>query len=80
MEMKAQTLLNVALIFVVLASNMFHHNNVGITYLGTSNFKVEPVRSIPLYFVAMPHCMVIVIEVPFTTTLAHTIVGMRSKP
>jgi len=78
--MKAQTLLNVAPIFVAPTSNMFHHNNVGITYVGTSNFRVEPVRSIPLYFVTMPHSMVIVIEALFTITPAHTIVGMRFKP
>ncbi len=40
-------------IFIDLAPNLFHHNNVGVTYAGTSNFKVEPVRSIPLYFMAM---------------------------
>ncbi len=71
---------NVVLIFLALVPNMLHHNNVGVTYVGTSNFRVEPIRSIPLYYVAMPHSMVIVIEVPFTTTLSHTIPSMRSKP
>jgi len=78
--MRAQTIVNVASISIALASNMFHHNNVGITYVGTSNFRVEPLKSIPLYYVAMPHSMVIVTEAPFITTLAHTIVGMKSKP
>jgi hypothetical protein len=52
--MKAQIVVDVVLIFVTHAPNLLHHNNVGITYVGTSNFKMEPVRSIPLYFVAMP--------------------------
>ncbi len=71
---------NVIPIFVAPVPNMLHHNNVGVTYVGTSNFRVEPIRSIPLYYVAMPHSMVIVTEVPFITTLSHTILGMRSKP
>jgi len=79
-EMRAQTMANVVPISVAPAPNLFHHNNVGVTYVGISNFRVELVRSIPLYFVAMPHSMVIVIEVPFTTTLAHTITIIRSKP
>ncbi len=70
----------VVLIFITLAPNMFHHNNVGVTYVKTSNFKVEPVKSIPLYYVAMLHSMVIVNEVFFLITLAHTNVVMRSKP
>jgi hypothetical protein len=36
-----------------LAPNMLHHNSVGITCAGTSNFIMELVRSIPLYFVTM---------------------------
>jgi hypothetical protein len=42
--MRAQTVVDVVPIFVALAQHL----------LGTSNFKMEPVRSIPLYFVAMP--------------------------
>ncbi len=79
-EMKAQTVEDVVPIFVALAPNLFHRNNVEVTYVGTSNFIMEPIRFVPLYFVVMPHSMLIVTEVPFTTTLAHTIVGMRFKP
>jgi hypothetical protein len=79
-EMRAQIVANVILIFVAPAPNLFHHNNVGVICVGISNFRVELVRSIPLYFVAMPHSMVIVTKIPFTTTLAHTIPIMRSKP
>jgi hypothetical protein len=45
-------------IFVALAPNLCHHNNVGVTYTRTSNFKVEPIRFVTLYFMAMPHSMV----------------------
>jgi hypothetical protein len=41
---------------------------------------MEPIRSIPLYFVTMLQSMVIVIEVPFVTTSTHIVVGMWSKP
>jgi hypothetical protein len=68
------------IIFVALAPNLFHHNNVGVTSVRTSNFKMELVRSIPLYFVAMPHSMVIITKTSFTTTPAHTIVSMKFRP
>jgi hypothetical protein len=41
---------------------------------------VEPIRSVTLYYMAMFHFMVIIIGAPFTTTLAHIIISMRSKP
>jgi hypothetical protein len=64
-------------IYVAFAPNMLHHNNVGITYARASNFRMELIRSVPLYFVAMLQSMVIVTEVPFVTTPTHIIVGMR---
>jgi len=54
MEMRAQTMANVVPISVALVSNMLHHNNVGITYPRTSNLRMEPIKYVPLYFVAMP--------------------------
>jgi hypothetical protein len=51
--MKAQIVADVVPIFITHAPNLLHHNNVGVTYVGTSNFKMEPERSIPLCFVAM---------------------------
>jgi hypothetical protein len=71
---------NIVLISIALVPNMLHHNNVGITYVGTSNFRMEPIRFVPLYFVAMLQFMVTVIEILFVTTLAHTLAGMRSRP
>ncbi len=53
-EMRAQTMANVVPIYVALIPSMLHQNNIGITYVRTSNFIMEPVRSMPLYFVAMP--------------------------
>ncbi len=53
-----QTMADVVPIFVALAPNLCHHNNVGVTYTRTSNFKVEPIRFVTLYFMAMPHSMV----------------------
>jgi hypothetical protein len=67
-------------ICVALAPNVLHHNNVRITYEGTSNFRMELVSSIPLYFVAMLQFMVIVIEAPFVIAPTHNVVGMRFRP
>jgi hypothetical protein len=50
-------------IFVTRVPNLLHHNNVGVTYLKTYNFKMELVIYVPLYFVAMPQSMVIVTKV-----------------
>jgi len=54
MEMIAQTMANIVHVLVTLTPNLLHHNNVGVTYAGTSNFIMELVRSIPLYYVLMP--------------------------
>jgi hypothetical protein len=45
---------NVVPIFVALIPTLLHENNIGTTYAGTSNFKMEPIRSMPLYYVGMP--------------------------
>jgi hypothetical protein len=66
--------------YVAHVPNLLHHNNVGVTYVGTSNFKVKLVVFKLLYYVAMPHYVVIVIKAQFTVALTHTIVGMKSKP
>jgi hypothetical protein len=70
-------MVDVVLISIAPAPNLFHRNNVGVTYEGTSNFRMKPIRFVPLCFVAMLHSMVTVIEAPFTTTLTHTIAGMK---
>jgi hypothetical protein len=48
MEMKVHIVANVVPISIASAPNLFHHNNVGVTYAKTSNFKVEQIL---LYFV-----------------------------
>ncbi len=66
--------------FVAFIPNMLHQNNIGVTYAGTSNFIMELARSVPLYFVAMPQFIIIIIEAPFVSTPSRTIDGVRSKP
>ncbi len=51
-----------------------------LNYPGTSNFKMEPVRSIPLYYVAMLQFMVTITKVPFVIAPTHIVVSMRSRP
>ncbi len=78
--MRAQTITDVIPIFVAPALSMLKHNKIGVTYAGTSNFKMQLVRSIQLYFVAMPQSIIIVTETPFVSTLIHNIVGIESIP
>jgi len=79
MEMRVQTITNLVPIFIAFTPHLFHHNNVGVTYETTSNFIMELIRSVPLFFVVMRHSMVTIIETPYTITPTHTIVGTRSK-
>jgi hypothetical protein len=44
---------NVVPIFIALVPSLLHQNHIGITYAKTSNFRMEPIRSMPLYFMAM---------------------------
>jgi hypothetical protein len=53
-EMKAQTVVNVIPISVVPVPSLLHQNNIGVTYVGTSNFRMEQIRFVRIYFVAMP--------------------------
>jgi hypothetical protein len=79
-EMGAQTVANVVLIFVAPIPSLSHQNNIRITYAGTSNLIMEPVRSVPLYYVVMPQSIITVIETPFVSRPVHTIDGVKSKP
>jgi hypothetical protein len=65
MEMRVQTMANVVPISITRAPSLLHHNTIRVTYVGTYNFKMEPVRFIPLYFVVMFQSTIIVIETPF---------------
>jgi hypothetical protein len=71
---------DVILISIAHAPNMLHHNDVEVTYARISNFSMELIRFVSLYFMAIPHFMVTITEVPFTTTPTHTITSMRFRP
>jgi hypothetical protein len=34
--------------------SILQQNNIGVTYARASNFRMELIRSMPLYFVALP--------------------------
>jgi hypothetical protein len=67
---------NVAPIFVALTPNLFHHNNVGATSARTSNFKMELVKFVPLFYGNAPFNGYSHSSSIFNNT---THVGMRSK-
>ncbi len=67
-------------IFVTPIPSMLHQNNIGVTYAWTSNFKMEQVRSMPLYSVAMPQSIIIVTKVVFALAPVHIVDGARSRP
>ncbi len=71
---------DVVLIYVAPTPSLLHHNNVGVTYAKISNFRMEPIKFIPLYFVAMIQPIIIVIETPFVSTPIHNIIGIKLKP
>jgi hypothetical protein len=41
-------------ISIVHVQSLLQQNNIGVTYAKISNFRMELVRSMPLYFVALP--------------------------
>jgi hypothetical protein len=79
-EIRAQIAANVVLISIALVPSLLHQNNIGITYIGTSKFRMELIRFMPLYFVAMPQSIITVIEVSLISTLIHIGDGVRSRP
>jgi hypothetical protein len=78
--MRVQIVGDVVPIFVVPTQSLLHNNNIGVTYTRTSNFRMELIKSIPLYFVAMLQSMITVIEAPFVLALVHIVVGIKSRP
>ncbi len=71
---------NVIPIFVAPVSSLLHQKNIGVTYVGISNFRMEPVISVPLYSMVMPQSMIIGIEAPFIFALVHIVEGVKSIP
>jgi hypothetical protein len=54
METKAYIMVDVILVSIAPIPILLHQNHIGITYAGISVFKMELVRYVPLYFVALP--------------------------
>ncbi len=78
--MRAQIVENVIPIFVAHVQSLLHHDNIRVTYAKTLNFKIEPLTSMPLYFVAMPQSIILVIEAPFVLMPINIAIGIRSRP
>jgi hypothetical protein len=54
MEMRVRIVANVIPISVAHVPTLLRRNHIGVTYARTSNFKMEPISSMPLYFMVMP--------------------------
>jgi hypothetical protein len=54
MEMKALIMADVMFIFIVPIPSLLHQNNIGVTYVGPSNFRMEPIKYVSLYSMARP--------------------------
>jgi hypothetical protein len=76
--MKAQIVAYVVLIFVAPILSLLHQNNIGVTYAGASNFRIELVRFVPLYSVVMFKSIITVTEASFISTPIHIVDGIRS--
>jgi len=53
-EVRVQIVANVIHVSITPTPSLLHHNDVGVLYPTIFNLRMELVRSIPLYFVAMP--------------------------
>ncbi len=51
-----------------------------MTYVGTFNFRMEPITSLPLYSMAMLQFMITIVEAPFVSAPIHIVVGITSIP
>jgi hypothetical protein len=63
--MRAQTMAYVVPISIAPIQSLLHQDNIGVTYVGTSNFRIKPITFVPLYVVAMPHPIITVTKAPF---------------
>jgi hypothetical protein len=54
MEMRTQNCGRCSANTIAPTLNLLHHNNIGVTYARISNFKMEPIKFVPLYFMAIP--------------------------
>ncbi len=51
--MRVQIVVDVVPIAIVLVQSLLNQDNIGVTYVGTSNFRMELVTSMLLYYVKM---------------------------
>jgi hypothetical protein len=78
--MRDQIVADVVPIFLALVQSLLHQDDIGVTYAGTSNFIMELITSMPLYYVTMPQSIIIVTKASFVSMPINTIVGIRSIP
>jgi len=71
---------NVIPISIAPILSLLHQNNIGVTYAGPSNFGMELIRFVPLYFVAMVKSIIIVIKTLLISAPIHIVDGVRFKP
>ncbi len=66
-------------ISTVPITSLLHQNHIGISYVKISNFRMEPISSMPLYPLAMPQSIIKVIEPPFVSTPIYIVDGVRFR-
>jgi hypothetical protein len=77
--MRAQIVADVIRISVAPVTSLLHQNHIGINYVGTSNSRMEPIRSMSFFSLAMPRSIIIVTEPPFVSSPIHIVDGVRSR-
>ncbi len=61
--------INVVPIFVTPIQILLQQNNIGVTYVRTSNFKMKLIIFVPLYYVVMPQSIITITKAPFVLAL-----------
>ncbi len=68
-KMRAQMGINVVPIFVTHVQILLQQNNIGVTYVRTSNFKMELIIFVPLYYVLIAQSIITITKAPFVLAL-----------
>jgi len=66
-------------IYVVPIPSLLHQKNIGVTYAGTSIFKMEPIKFVQVYSMAMPYSIIIITKAPFVSTPICIVDGVKSR-
>ncbi len=72
--MRAQTWVNTTPISITIIQSLLQQNNIGVTYVRTSNFRMELIIFVPLYYVVMPQSIITVTKAPFVLALVTMLV------